>query len=103
MDWGDVLISSTMGKDGGLFVRSFTNYSFEEGFTVNSLYKTTLNFGFGKLGSNINKSFSNFASPVFKLSNAMGTYLEILSQSVVKGGVGIIKKEVEAETTDEKK
>ena len=102
MDWGDVGISSTMGGDGGLFLRSFTNYSFEQGFEVNSLYKTTLNFGFGKWAGNINKSFSNFASPVFKLSTAMGTYLEILSQSTVKGGVGIIKKEVEAKTTDEK-
>ena len=103
MDWGDVGISSTMGGDGGLFVRSFTNYSFEKGFEVNSFYKTTLNFGFGKWAGNLNTSFSNFASPVFKLSTAMGTYLETLSQSAVKVGTTIIKKEVEAKTTDEKK
>jgi RHS repeat-associated protein len=102
MDYGDVTTSTLLGGSGGLFTRSAIDIKAESGFKINSLFDTTMNYGFGKLSSNINSSISKeVGAPLFNYS-FMGAYVEGISQSFVKGTLSLVKKELDSavKTTD---
>ncbi len=90
-DYGDICMATLTGGKGGLFIRSFTNIKAEDGFSVNSLEDTTINYTFGRVSSKINSSISTRAAPLFSTS-AMGAYLEASSQAMTKAMTKMVKQ-----------
>ncbi|NHN27973.1 hypothetical protein FIA58_020025 [Flavobacterium jejuense] len=95
MDYGDVAISAVFGGNGGLFMRSLTNITVEDVFTINSVSDTALNFSLGKVSSSLNKSISASSGEVFS-SSAMGAYMEGISNTMVKTGLSLFKKQIKS-------
>ena len=95
MDYGDVLTSSTLGGNGGLFISSFTNITAKDGFTTNSIFDTGINYIFGKSVSNLNKNIGNTGSSLFN-TTSIGGYLQGITNTVTKTGSNLFKKELKS-------